>query len=85
MYLYALAGIMFALWVSFRILGAAGFIGFIVGMIGAQLAFRLRPSINVAFVSGLIAFALTIAVWSVAIGPPRPGDSSKTPTPTTQT
>jgi hypothetical protein len=84
-YLYGFAGILFALWFSLHFLGAAGFVAFVIGMLAAQAAFRFRPSVNVAFVAGLICFALTIAIWSVAIGPPRPSDDSNTPTPTLQT
>ncbi|HQY31833.1 MAG TPA: hypothetical protein PK691_11120 [Thermomicrobiales bacterium] len=76
---------MAALWLSLRILGAAGFVAFLVGMGTAQLVFRVRPSVNAAFVGGLVAYALTLIVWSIAIGPPQPSKATHTPTPTTQT
>ncbi len=84
LYLYGAAGIMVALLASLKILGAAGFVAFLVGMACAQLAFRLRPSLNIAFVAGLLAYALTLGVWSATVGPPGPGDSSATVTPTSQ-
>jgi hypothetical protein len=80
LYLYFAAGIIFTLWLSLEILGAAGFTAFVVGMIAAQAAFCVRPSLNAAFVVGMIAYALTLGVWSVAIGPPRSSHGSPTAT-----
>ena len=78
--LYAAAGIVFTLWISLELFGGAGFVAFTIGMIGAQLAFRRRPSLNVAFVIFLIAYASTLAVWSAAFGPPRPSNLHATQT-----
>jgi hypothetical protein len=80
LYLYFAAGITFALWLSLQILGAAGFTAFVVCMIAAQAGFRFRPSLNVAFVVGMIAYALTLGVWSATIGPPRSSHGSPTAT-----
>jgi hypothetical protein len=80
-YLYAAAGVIFALWASLQFLGAAGFAAFVAGMIAAQLTFRVRPSLNSAFVIGLLTYALTLAIWSATIGPPRPSDNDSTPIP----
>ena len=79
-FLYGTAGIIIALWLSLRFLGAAGFVAFLVGMAVAQLTFRARQSLNVAFVAGLIGFAVTLVIWSVTVGPPGPHDDDSTPT-----
>ena len=80
LYLYAAAGIIFALWLSLELLGSAGFVAFVVAMALAQLTFRLRPSLNAAFVAGLIGYALTIAVWTATVGPPSPTNTHATQT-----
>lgn len=80
MLLYAAAGIIFTLWISLELFGGAGFVAFAIGMIGAQLAFRLRPSLNVAFVVFLFAYGATLLIWSAAIGPPRPSNLHATQT-----
>ena len=80
MLLYAAAGIIFTLWISLELFGGAGFVAFAIGMIGAQLAFRLRPSLKVAFVVFLFAYAGTLLIWSAAIGPPRPSNLHATQT-----
>ncbi|HEU4806197.1 MAG TPA: hypothetical protein VFS91_10410 [Nitrobacter sp.] len=79
-FLYAAAGIIFTLWISLELFGGAGFVAFAIGMIGAQLTFRWRPSLNVAFIVFLIAYAATLLVWSAAIGPPRPSNLHATQT-----
>jgi hypothetical protein len=79
-FLYAAAGIIFTLWISLELFGGAGFVAFAIGMIGAQLAFRRRPSLNVAFVAFLILYAVTLLVWSAAIGAPRPSNLHATQT-----
>jgi len=79
-FLYAAAGIIFTLWISLELFGGAGFVAFAIGMIGAQLAFRLRPSLNLAFVVFLCAYAGTLLVWSATIGPPRPSNLHATQT-----
>ena len=79
-YLYGAAGIVLALWLSLEILGAAGFVAFVIGMLVAQGTFRLRPSLNAAFVAGIVAYGLTLVVWSVAIGPPQPTHHAPTAT-----
>ena len=78
--LYAAAGIIFTLWLSLEVFGGAGFVAFAIGMIGAQLSFRLRPSLNLAFVVLLLAYVGTLLVWSAAIGPPRPSNLHATQT-----
>jgi len=76
LYLYFAAGVVFTLWLSLEIFGAAGFVAFVVAMLCWQAAFHVRPTINAAFVAALIGYALTIAIWSVAFGPPQPGQHS---------
>ena len=80
LFLYAAAGIIFTLWISLELFGGAGFVAFAIGMIGAQLAFRWRPSLNVAFVVFLFAYAGTLLLWSAAIGPPHPSNLHATQT-----
>lgn len=80
LYLYFTAGVFLTLWVSLEILGAAGFVAFVVGMILAQLAWKLRPHLNTAFAVGLAAYLITLVVWSFAIGPPQPTKRNQTPT-----
>jgi hypothetical protein len=78
--LYGAAAIIIVCWLSLEFLGAAGFVAFTVAMVVAQLVFRWRPSLNVAFVGALIGYALTLVVWSAAIGPPRPSNLHATQT-----
>ena len=79
-FLYGAAGIIITLWLSMLFFGAAGFVAFVVGMIAAQFAFRWRPSLNAAFVAGLVAFATTLIVWTAAVGPPRTSNQHATQT-----
>lgn len=79
-FLYGAAGIIITLWLSMLFFGAAGFVAFVVGMIAAQFAFRWRPSLNAAFVAGLVTFAATLIVWAAAVGPPRAGNQPATKT-----
>ena len=46
----------------------------------AQLAFRWRPSVNVVFIAGMVAYGLTLAVWAAAVGPPHPSNLHATQT-----
>jgi hypothetical protein len=78
--LYGAAAIVITCWLSLEFLGAAGFVAFSVAMIIAQVAFRWRGSLNVAFAAAMIGYALTVAVWSAAIGPPRPSNLHATQT-----
>ena len=79
-FLYGAAGIMFTLWLSMQFFGAAGFVAFAIGMIAAQVAFRWRPSLNAAFFAGLVTFAVTLIVWTSAVGPPRASNRNATET-----
>lgn len=80
--LYAAAGIMFTLWLSLELFGAAGFVAFASGMICAQFVFRRRPSLNLAFAVFLLLYATTLLLWSATIGAPRPNDLAATQTAT---
>jgi hypothetical protein len=44
------------------------------------VSFRWRPSLNVAFVAGLFAFAATLGIWAAAFGVPRPSNLHATQT-----
>jgi hypothetical protein len=78
--LYGIAALVLVFWLSLEFFGAAGFLAFLVAMGIAQLAFRWRPSLNVAFVVGMVAYGLTLAVWVAAVGPPHPGNLHATQT-----
>ena len=78
--LYGTAAVIVTCWLSLEFFGGAGFVSFAVAMVAAQVAFRWRPSLNAAFVVGLIGYALTLGVWSAAIGPPRPSNLHATQT-----
>jgi hypothetical protein len=80
LFLYGAAGIVFVLWFSLEVFGAAGFVAFALGMTAAQLAFRSRPSLNAAFVAGLVIYGATLLVWSAAVGPPRGSNIAATRT-----
>lgn len=80
LYLYFTAGVFLALWISLEILGAAGFVAFVCGMVAAQLIWKVRPHLNAAFAVGLAAYLLTLVIWTVAIGPPRPTARNATST-----
>ena len=55
-------------------------LGLAIGMIAAQVAFRWRPSLNAAFFAGLVTFAVTLIVWTTAVGPPRSSNRNATET-----
>ena len=78
--LYGIAALVVVFWLSLEFFGAAGFVAFLAAMGVAQMAFRWRPSVNVAFVAGLLAYALTLAVWTAAAGPPHSSNLHATQT-----
>ncbi len=80
LFLYGLAALVVVLWLSLEFFGAAGFVAFLVAMGVAQVSFRWRPSLNVAFVAGLFAFAATLGIWAAAFGVPRPSNLHATQT-----
>ena len=45
-----------------------------------NLHFRWRPSVNVVFIAGMVAYGLTLAVWAAAVGPPHPSNLHATQT-----
>jgi hypothetical protein len=79
-FLYGFAALVVVFWLSLEFFGAAGFVAFLAGMGVAQLSFRWRPSLNVAFVTGMLAFAATLAIWTAAFGIPRPSNLHATQT-----
>ena len=80
MFLYGIAALVIVFWLSLEFFGAAGFVAFLVAMGVAQLSFRWRPSLNMAFVSGMLGFAVTLGIWAAAFGPPRPSNLHATQT-----
>ena len=79
-FLYGMAALVVVFWLSLEFFGAAGFVSFLVAMGVAQLAFRWRPSVNVVFIAGMVAYGLTLAVWAAAVGPPHPSNLHATQT-----
>ena len=79
-FLYGIAALVIVFWLSLEFFGAAGFVAFLVAMGIAQLSFRWRPSLNVAFVTGMLAYAVTLGIWTAAFGTPHPSNLHATQT-----